>query len=126
MRKDLINDARIAVGVFMDMRKARADAGSHMKDKGEIFCELVHLAVEKGIIVRFAPLQVSDGRIKGNRIGIRQSLGSIDGYNYNLAHELAHHFLHYDKGDMLDSDKNAEYEEQADRAAKMLLDALSV
>lgn len=100
--------------------------GCTMRDKGEVFCSLVHLAVEQGIIVRFAPLQVSDGRIKGDRIGIRQSLGTIDGYNYNLAHELAHYFLHYDKGDTLNSDRYTEYEEQADRAAKMLLDALSV
>lgn len=97
-----------------------------MKDKGEVFCSLVHLAVEQGIIVRFAPLQVSDGRIKGNRIGIRQSLGTIDEYNYNLAHELAHAYLHHDKGDLIRSGQCDGYEEQADRAAKMLLDALTV
>ncbi|MDE5907771.1 MAG: ImmA/IrrE family metallo-endopeptidase [Lachnospiraceae bacterium] len=44
-------------------------------------------------------------------------LGTIEDFNYNLAHELAHYFLHYDKGDIVESDKNKEYEEQADRAA---------
>lgn len=97
-----------------------------MRDKGEIFCRSVHLATEKGIVVRFAPLQLCDGRIKGNRIGIRQSLETVDGYNYNLAHGSAHYFLHYDKGDTLSSGKHKEYEEQADRTAKMLLAALSV
>lgn len=95
-------------------------------DKGEIFAKLVHFATEKGIIVRFAPLQANDGRIKGNRIAIRQDLATIDDFNYNLAHEIAHAFLHGDKGDMINSDKREEYEEQADRAANMLLIALSM
>lgn len=46
-------------------------------------------------------------------------------YIETLAHELAHHFLHYEKGDTISSDKHAEYEEQADRADNMLLVALS-
>lgn len=97
-----------------------------MKDKGEIFCRLVHIAVGKGIIVRFVPLTGYNGRIRGNRLGIRQSLGTIDEYNYSLAHELAHAYLHYDKGDLVNIDEKnmAPYEEQADRAARMLLDVL--
>ena len=94
-------------------------------DKGEVFAKLVHIATEHGIIVRFAPLQANDGRIKGNRIAIRQDLPTIDDYNYNLAHEIAHAFLHCDKGNIMNSDREAEYEEQADRAARMLLIALS-
>lgn len=100
-----------------------------MTDKGEIFCKLVHLATETGIAVRFVPFQAYDGRIKGDKIGIRQSLETIDEYNYNLAHELAHAYLHYDKGsilsDMEDKELHRQYEEQADRAAKMLLAALA-
>ena len=76
------------------------------------------------------PFKAFDGRIKGDRIGIRQSLESIDEYNYNLAHELAHAYPHYDKGsilpDMDDKKLHKQYEEQADRAAKMLLAALTV
>lgn len=92
-------------------------------DTGKVFESLVHLAVQNGIIVRFAPLTISYARIKGNRIALNQGLDTIEDYNYNLAHELAHHFLHYDKGDIVD---NEEFEEQADRGAHMLLAALSV
>lgn len=95
-------------------------------DSGKIFQNLVHLAVENGITVKFVPLQVSYARIKGNRIGLSDRLGTIEDFNYNLAHELVHSFLHYDKGDTIKSDKHREYEEQADRAAKMLLAALDV
>ena len=94
-------------------------------DNGEVFATLVHLATTHDIIVRFAPLQYHDGRLKGNRVAIRQDMPTIEDFNYNLAHELAHAFLHYDKGNTIDSDKHAEYEEQADRAAQMLLLALS-
>lgn len=93
-----------------------------MVDNGKVFEILMHVAVNNGLIVRFCPLTVSEGRLKGNRLALLQSM-NIEDINYNLAHELAHAFLHYDKGDMLDMaiEKNREYEEQADRAAKMLL-----
>lgn len=93
-------------------------------DKGEVFADLMHLAVSKGITVRFVPFQFYNGRLKENRIGIRQSLPTIEDINDILAHEIAHAYLHYDKGDTITSDRHDEYEEQADRAAKMLLDML--
>ena len=93
-------------------------------DKGEVFADLMHLAVSKGITVRFVPFQFYNGRLKENRIGIRQSLPTIEDINDILAHEIAHAYLYYDKGDTINSDRHDEYEEQADRAAKMLLDVL--
>lgn len=96
-----------------------------MRDKGEVFAMLVHLATSKGIIVRFLPLPISDARLKGNHIAIKQDLPTIEDFNYNLAHELAHAYLHHDKGDTINSESYEQYEEQADRAAKMLLDVLS-
>lgn len=95
-------------------------------DTGKVFESLVHMAVQNGIVVRFSPLKASYARLKGDRIALGQNLDTIEDFNYNLAHELAHYYLHYDKGDTVSSEKNAEYEEQADRGAKMLLAALSV
>ena len=94
-------------------------------ESGKIFESLVHLAVSNGIIVRFAPLSASHARLKNNRIALSESLRTIDEINYNLAHELAHYYLHYDKGDILSNLNHKSYEEQADRAAKMLLEALA-
>lgn len=99
-------------------------------DTGKIFENLVHMAVQNGITVRFAPLKVSYARIKGDRIALNQNLGTIDDFNYNLAHELAHSYLHSGKGDItpgaVGEKALAEYEEQADRGARMLLDAMAV
>ena len=77
-----------------------------MRDKGVIFTELMHLATRKGIAVKFMPFEAYKGLLKGDRIGLKQSMG-ID-----------------DKGDTIRSDMNEQYEEQADRAARMLLDVL--
>ncbi|MCI8788627.1 MAG: ImmA/IrrE family metallo-endopeptidase [Lachnospiraceae bacterium] len=99
-------------------------------DSGKVFEDLIHLAASREITVKFAPLRVSYARIQGNRIALSDKLETIEDFNYNLAHELAHSYLHGDKGDIIpgavDEEMLAQYEEQADRGAKMLLDALAV
>lgn len=98
------------------------------RSKNEVFERLCCLAGRAGCSVKLLPFKAYDGRIKGKRIGIRQDM-SIDDINYNLAHELAHLYLHYDKGTILSNaiskEKYQEYEEQADRAARLLLSAVS-
>ena len=92
---------------------------------------LLHITDKLNMRVEFASFKsdskglcatCDDGIFK---IGIRASLPTEE-YIETLAHELAYYFLHYDKGDTITSDKHEEYEEQADRAAKMLLTALSI
>ena len=95
-----------------------------MNDTGKIFERLVYLAIQNDIIVRFAPLKYNNGRLHGNKIAIRQDQQTVEEYNYTLAYELAHVYLHYDKGNIIQNDGS--YEEQADRAAKMILDSLAV
>lgn len=63
-----------------------------------------------------------DGSLK---IGLWKGLSNEDAM-YTLAHELAHCYLHADKGDTINSEKHIEYEEQADRTARMLLDFIFV
>lgn len=72
-------------------------------DQGEVFARLVKLTGAESLQLAFKPLLVSDGRLKGDRIALRYGI-PIDAMNYNLAHELAHHFLHYDKGNTIDSE----------------------
>lgn len=103
-------------------------------DKTEIFTKLIHRIGEMNGYTMFIPMKSSadglmiaeckrTGEPKELRIGIRGGL-DFDGYLYNLAHELAHFYLHYDKGNMI-KNHSVEHEEQADRAAKMILDVLS-
>ena len=96
-----------------------------MSDKGDVFAKLMHWATSKGIVVKFVPFKYHNGIIRGNRLGIRQTIQTIEEINYTLAHEIAHAYLHFDKGDTTNSDIHDQYEEQADRAAKMILDLLT-
>lgn len=54
---------------------------------------LLNEAYEKGLIVKEKPLISCDGRIKGNRIAIRQDIGTSSKKACVLAEELAHHEL---------------------------------
>ena len=60
-----------------------------MKDKGEIFEKLVHIARKNNIRVQIFPQFSYYGRIVGDKIGLASDV-SIDKMNYTLAHELAH------------------------------------
>lgn len=96
-------------------------------DNKNLFEQLSSLSRAAGVtVVAAVPFQSNaKGLLCGDTIGLSDKL-SLEETNYTLAHELAHHFLHFDKGDTIRSEKHGEYEEQADRAAKMLLKALAI
>lgn len=56
-----------------------------------LYEELLDTAASDHIIVRDKPLQESDGRIKGNRIAIRENMTSQE-KAYTLAEELGHYY----------------------------------
>lgn len=71
-------------------------------DKGKIFEKLIHLAQKRDIQVKFVPFEAAYGRIKENKIGLVNNI-DIDKINFTLAHELAHLYLHYDKGNIMNN-----------------------
>lgn len=87
---------------------------------------LCGLAKIKQIIVveRIFPKRLY-GLFMGDTIAIKSDLDEAK-KTYTLAHELAHCYLHFDKGNTIESHRHSDYEEQADRAALMLLDAMKV
>jgi len=95
-------------------------------DTGKIFEDLVHLSEMNGMKIVVRSFKSSaKGLLNDATIGLSNKL-STEEMTYTLAHELAHAFLHYDKGDTIHSERHTEYEEQADRGARMLLAALAV
>ena len=74
---------------------------------------LLDQAACKGLIVKEKPLQSSDGRIKGNRIAIRQDLDTTIEKACVLAEELGHHYT--STGNILDLStvENRKQERQA-------------
>lgn len=63
---------------------------------------LLDEAYEKGLIVKEKPLKYNDGRIKGNRIAIRNSIETTSKKACVLAEELGHY--HTSSGNILDQD----------------------
>lgn len=93
-------------------------------DNGKVFEELIKICRAKNILVLFAPFKVKYGMVRKERIGIANDM-NLENINKTLAHEIAHTYLHYDKGNIAEN-KNSNYEEQADRAAVMLLDTIQI
>ena len=74
---------------------------------------LLDEACDIGLIVKEKPLQYNNGRIKGNRIAIRQDIDTTTEKACVLAEELGHH--HTSVGNILDMDsvQNRKQERQA-------------
>ncbi|WP_294378193.1 ImmA/IrrE family metallo-endopeptidase [uncultured Clostridium sp.] len=91
--------------------------------------KLKRFAEAKGFDVRIMDLNVDKecGYLLNKCIFVNNNENvSKDRVAYTLAHEIAHGYLHKDKGNTINSPKHVEYEEQADRAAHMILDLLSM
>lgn len=91
--------------------------------------KLKKFAELKGFDVRIIDLEINKecGWLLNNRIYVNNNANvSEDRVAYTLAHEIAHGYLHKDKGDTINSPKHTEYEEEADRAAHMILDLLAM
>lgn len=95
-----------------------------LMDNGKVFEELIKICRVKGMRILLAPLEGYNGRLYKERIGISYDM-DLETINKTLAHELAHAYLHYDKGNIVDN-KNQSYEEQADRADNMLLETIQI
>lgn len=74
---------------------------------------LLDEAHQKGLIVKEKPLKYNNGRIKGNRIAIRQNIETQKEKACILAEELGHHFT--TSGNILDQTKieNVKQEQRA-------------
>lgn len=86
---------------------------------------LLKVAEDKGIKVNSFPFGTVDSMLKGNHIGIRTEV-TVEKACYELAWELSHAFIHYDGGDMIKSPLSKDYNDQATRAADMIMKILNV
>lgn len=86
---------------------------------------LLKVAEDKGIKVNSFPFGTVDSMLKGDHIGIRTEV-TVEKACYELAWELSHAFIHYDGGDMIKSPLSKDYNDQATRAAEMIMKILNV
>lgn len=86
---------------------------------------LLQVARESGISVYSYPFKKYDSMLQKNAIGIRTEI-TVEKACYELAYELAHAFIHYNGGDLINSPLAKEYNQQAERAANMIIKMLNV
>ncbi len=106
-------------------KKEKADEPiPEISDPILIFRALLKVAENRGIEVVSRPFSTYRSVLKNDMIGIRDGL-TLREVDYELAWELAHSFIHYDKGDMVKSPLSKEYNAQASRAAQMIITMLN-
>lgn len=104
--------------------KKKEEEIPHMDNPIRILKVLLKVAEDKGIDVDSYPFKAYNSVLKGSRIGIRTEM-SIERTVYELAWELSHVFIHYDNGDMIHSPLSKDYNQQATRAAGMIIKMLN-
>ena len=86
---------------------------------------LLQVAEDSGIGVSSYPFKTFESVLKNGNIGIRTGV-TVEKACYELAWESSHSFIHYKDGDMINSPLAKDYNEQATRAAEMILKILNV
>lgn len=92
-------------------------------DEIAIFKTLLSIAEKREIKVKTLDLRAAKSYLHKNRIGIRQGM-TLAEVNYELAFELFHLIVNYDRGNMIDTPLRKYYNTQAERAASFIIQLL--
>lgn len=106
------------------VKNLRNDKLPQMENPIRMFKVLLQVAEDKGIKVNSFPFGTVDSMLKGNHIGIRTKV-TVEKACYELAWELSHAFIHYQDGDLIKSPLSKDYNDQATRAAEMIIKILN-
>ena len=89
--------------------------------------KLKNFALKKGFNIKYVDFKINKpcGFLFDKHIILNERMNNDDKV-FVLAHEIAHGYLHKDKGNTIKSPRHKEYEEQAHRTAELILDLLSM
>lgn len=97
----------------------------YMEEPIFVFKNLLALAEDQGITLKLKDISGYSSILRGKRIAVRKHQ-VFEKVVYETAYELAHYFIHYDQGDMVNSPLEKDYNEQAERAAFMMIRMLEI
>lgn len=97
----------------------------HMDEPIFVFKNLLAPADEQGITLKLQDLRKFDSILCGKNVAIRKQQ-LFEKVVYEVAYELAHYFIHYNQGDLVKSPLQKDYDEQAERAAFMMIRMLDI
>ena len=96
-----------------------------MRNPMFILKNLLVLAEEENMKLEVKDLKGYTSMLHGDRIALRRNL-TFEKAVYETAYELAHHFIHYNQGNIIESPLAMDYNEQAERAASMMIRMLDI
>jgi hypothetical protein len=96
-----------------------------MEEPVFVFKNLLALAEEQGISLKVKDTSGCTSILKGNRIAVRKHQ-LFEKVVYETAYELAHYFIHYNQGDLINNPLAKDYNDQAERAAFMMIRMLDI
>lgn len=96
-----------------------------MKNPLGVLRVLLKMADEKDIRVASYPFQKVNSAVCDRTIGVKNGL-DLERICYEIAWELSHLFIHYDNGNIIKSPLAKDYNDQASRAATMLIKAIDM
>ena len=96
-----------------------------MKEPIAVFRNLMTFADVNGIQIKMKSLQHHNSMLYDKRIAVRENQ-SFERVTYEIAYELAHYCIHHKDGNLINSPLEKEYNEQAERAAAMMIHMLDV
>lgn len=97
----------------------------HMEEPIFIFKNLLALAEEQGITLKIKDISGYYSVLRGKRVAVRKNQ-MFENVIYEIAYELAHYFIHYNQGNMVRSPLRKDYNEQAERAASIMIRMLDI
>lgn len=97
----------------------------YMEEPIFVFKNLLALAEDQGITLKLKDISGYSSILRGKRIAVMKHQ-VFEKVVYETAYELAHYFIHYDQGDMVNSPLEKDYNEQAERAAFMMIRMLDI
>lgn len=103
---------------------AKKEETKESQDAISTFKVLIQIAEAKGITIKTKELTIYKSRLKGDKIAVRSGM-SLEEVNYEIAFELYHAMVNYNHGNMITSPLAKYYNEQAERAATMIIQLLN-
>ena len=97
----------------------------YMEEPVFIFKNLLALAEDQDVVLKIKDIPGYDSMLKGKRIAVHKNQ-MFEKVVYEMAYELAHYFVHYNAGNIINSPLAKDYNEQAERAAFMMIRMLDI
>ena len=97
----------------------------YMEEPVFIFKNLLALAEDQDVVLKIKDIPGYDSMLKGKRIAVHKNQ-MFEKVVYEMAYELAHYFVHYNARNIINSPLAKDYNEQAERAAFMMIRMLDI